>query len=70
MKTLEDPSNMEIRLCACKCGQQIPEMVLARARMLGNEHTVKYASPTHRNRQHARNKRAKKIHIVVEESRP
>ena len=51
---------MTKRVCACGCGEPIPDAILARARMLGNEHIVRYASPTHRERARKRRMRAQK----------
>jgi len=50
---------MKAHVCACGCGEPIPDAVLAWARMLGNEHIVRYASPTHRERARKRRMRAK-----------
>jgi hypothetical protein len=48
------------RLCACGCGEEIPESVLSRARMLGKEDIVRYTSPVHRERANKRATRARK----------
>jgi len=53
------------RLCACGCGDAIPEHVLARARILRADHLVLYASPRHRERMNKRKKRARKAAAAI-----